>query len=376
MKLVKKIASLVKWVIAFFGTFIVYHMLFASFFPVDENNVLQAPDWYVYLGLLLSICVAFLFTVKRKAQKSKPNSKITHTNTVPDTAQKFPKDKKKQEELASSLLSNIEICVDLANKSDNVSLFINWYDEAVNDITTLTKLDKVKFQSSPALDLYRFKDEFQWHLCDAIVRAKEKALIDIKQKYRNSHEFQVRAANIFECDIENVRNRFSEDTAALADKSVKEIKSIVGIHPQQQSCNGFTDRANDFSRYSGTQADLLTIDLMEGLEFEHWCAKLLTDIGYSNVNVTQSSGDQGVDVLAEKDGIKYAIQCKCYSKDLGNTPVQEILAGKQFYHCHVGAVMTNQHFTKGAKDLAAETGVLLWDRDWIEEALNKRDKTH
>ncbi len=369
MKLIKKIARLIKWVIAFFGTFIVYHMLFSSFFPVDENNVLQAPDGYVYIGFLISVIVACLFTTKQKVPKKTSSSKTPCVNANQDKSQRIPYSKKMQEELASSLLSNIEICVELANKSDDVSLFVNWYDEAVNDIATLTKLNKVKFQGSPALDLYRFKDEFQWHLCDAIVRAKEKTLIDIKQKYRNSHEFQIRTANSFEYDIESVRNRFSEDANALADRSINEIKSAVGIRTQQQAFDNASIFENDFERYSGTNAILLTVDLMEGIEFEHWCANLLTDLGYSNVSVTQSSGDQGVDVLAEKDGIKYAIQCKCYSKDLGNTPVQEILAGKQFYHCHVGAVMTNQYFTKGAKDLAAETGVLLWDRDWIENTL-------
>ena len=94
--------------------------------------------------------------------------------------------------------------------------------------------------------------------------------------------------------------------------------------------------------------------------------------GYENVEVTPGSGDQGIDVLAERDGIKYAIQCKCYSKDLGNTPVQEAEAGRVFYGCHVGVVMTNRYFTKGAKELAEKTRTILWDRDRLEEMLEKQ----
>ena len=86
---------------------------------------------------------------------------------------------------------------------------------------------------------------------------------------------------------------------------------------------------------------------------------------FKNVEVTKGSGDQGVDVLAEKGGIKYAIQCKCYSSDLGNTPIQEVEAGRIFYGCHVGVVMTNRYFTKGAKELAEKTNTLLWDRDFL-----------
>ena len=111
------------------------------------------------------------------------------------------------------------------------------------------------------------------------------------------------------------------------------------------------------------------IDSMTGSEFEEYCAALLINNGFKNVYVSGKSGDQGVDITATKDGIRYAIQCKCYSSDLGNTPVQEVYAGKNFYNCHVGVVMTNRHFTNGAIDLARSTGVLLWDRDKLKRML-------
>lgn len=116
---------------------------------------------------------------------------------------------------------------------------------------------------------------------------------------------------------------------------------------------------------------LHTIDSMNGHDFEHWCARFLCDLDFSNVVVTKGSGDQGVDVLAEKESIRYAIQCKCYSTNLGNPPIQEVYAGKNLdsYRCQIGAVMTNRYFTDSAKELAASTGVLLWDRDWITKGL-------
>lgn len=117
------------------------------------------------------------------------------------------------------------------------------------------------------------------------------------------------------------------------------------------------------------RSSIYEIDFMDGHEFEYWCADLLRKNGYENVEVTPGSGDQGIDVLAEKDGVKYAIQCKCYSKDLGNTPVQEAEAGRVFYDCHIGVVMTNRYFTKGAKELAEKTKTILWDRDKLEEML-------
>ena len=111
------------------------------------------------------------------------------------------------------------------------------------------------------------------------------------------------------------------------------------------------------------------IDAMEGHEFEHFIATLLRKLGYEKVEVTPGSGDQGVDVLAEKEGVRYAVQCKCYSSDLGNTPVQEVNTGKMVYHCHVGVVVTNRYFTQSAREAAKATGVLLWDRSKLEKLI-------
>ena len=119
----------------------------------------------------------------------------------------------------------------------------------------------------------------------------------------------------------------------------------------------------ELSEKSDKNVTTENFDNLEGLEFENWCANLLRNNGFINVGVTRASGDQGVDILAEKGEIKYAIQCKCYSSDLGNSPIQEVHAGKSMYNCHVGVVMTNRHFTSGAKELAEATGVLLWDRE-------------
>ena len=125
----------------------------------------------------------------------------------------------------------------------------------------------------------------------------------------------------------------------------------------------------DMPEATDAQGILCFVDSMSGYDFEHWCAGLLRRLSFSSVEVTQASGDQGVDVLAEKGGVKYAVQCKCYSSDIGNHSVQEVHAGKSMYNCHVGVVMTNRHFTPAAKELARKTGTLLWDRDALLEML-------
>lgn len=112
-------------------------------------------------------------------------------------------------------------------------------------------------------------------------------------------------------------------------------------------------------------------DIMEGHEFEYFCADLLRQNGYHDVEVTKGSGDQGIDIIAYKEGMKYGIQCKCYSTDIGNKSVQEAFSGKTFYGCHVAVVLTNRYFTRSAKELSEYNKVLLWDRDVLIKFIEK-----
>lgn len=100
---------------------------------------------------------------------------------------------------------------------------------------------------------------------------------------------------------------------------------------------------------------------LDGPEFEAYVALVLEDNGFKHVQLTKGSGDQGVDILAERNGKTYAIQCKNYEGAVGNFAVQEAYSGAQFYGCDTAAVICPGAFTRGAKELAKATGVLLWD---------------
>ncbi len=112
-------------------------------------------------------------------------------------------------------------------------------------------------------------------------------------------------------------------------------------------------------------------DGMEGHDFEFFCAELLKKSGFEEVEVTKGSGDYGVDILAEKEGITYAIQCKCYREAVGVKAVQEVYAGRDYYDCMVGAVMTNQYFTAPAVQAAKKLKILLWDRGYMDSMMEE-----
>lgn len=113
------------------------------------------------------------------------------------------------------------------------------------------------------------------------------------------------------------------------------------------------------------------LDEMDGHEFEYFCAELLQEKGFYEVEVTKGSGDYGIDILAEKDGVTYAIQCKRYSDPVGVKAIQEAYAGRDYYDRMVGAVLTNQYFTTPAVEAAKKLKILLWDRGYLESMMEE-----
>lgn len=113
------------------------------------------------------------------------------------------------------------------------------------------------------------------------------------------------------------------------------------------------------------------LDNMDGITFEELACDILLANGFEIAENTPASRDYGVDILASKEGMTYAIQCKRYQDAVGLEAVQQVYAGRAFYECHVAVVLTNQTFTPGAQRLADKIGVVLWDRDTLRELLQK-----
>ncbi len=111
------------------------------------------------------------------------------------------------------------------------------------------------------------------------------------------------------------------------------------------------------------------LDDISGTDFEMLTCDILASNGFDIAESTQATADFGVDVLARRNGISYAIQCKRYQSPVGIEAVQQVYAGRAYYECHVAVVLTNQYFTANAKKLADKLGVVLWDRDMLEQML-------
>lgn len=318
---------------------------------------------------------------------------------------------------ARNLLDTINKLANTVNTTTNPDAFFSSFDEMIEKLTKLSKYNKKIFNqgTSPEEDLKKIlqsKDkttEVFIDRCYNSVSVKDKYYLIGKYVDRLSDENRKHFENnldkldsisaeamassekgldeklmqaidvIFEigqASVSTLQRRLKLGYSAAA-KLIDQMEQLGIVGPFEGSMPRriLMDRtqylAMSFNIAKPQETLQKHYDSMDGHEFERFCANLLKKNGYMKTEVTKGSGDHGADVLAEKDGVTYVIQCKRYDSNIGNKAVQEVFTAKTIFKRHIGIVLTNQYFTKAAKEAAEQTGVLLWDRDKLEEMVAK-----
>jgi len=111
-------------------------------------------------------------------------------------------------------------------------------------------------------------------------------------------------------------------------------------------------------------------NLNDPILFEKSVADNFTRLGWET-RETKKTGDQGADVIAEKDDNKIIVQCKLYSRPIGNKAVQEVVAARNYYKGNLALVVSNSSYTKSAQQLAASNDVVLLHYSNLSEFLEK-----
>ncbi|MDO8594078.1 MAG: restriction endonuclease [bacterium] len=109
---------------------------------------------------------------------------------------------------------------------------------------------------------------------------------------------------------------------------------------------------------------------LSGTDFENLLRRLFEAMGYQ-VEQTGRSGDQGGDLIANKNGERILIQAKCY-RDLsvGNSAVQQVVGAMKYYNCGKSMVITTSGvFTPEARSLAQVNDTELISKDRLSELL-------
>lgn len=384
--------------------FILFAVLCAIGQFIEEN--------YTTICIILGI-IAFiiLFCIFFKRKKKKENTSLQPDIKQTDTpSDNYLVPKPSPSDRAAFLLKKAHHLVDILNTTIDRKEFYTSFDELNSTLKSLSELEGiVNFSGKlPSVNLQEINAEKQAsidflerRIKEAETQSQNNLDIESTPKFKNKLEVDRYFVEAGKFIIEKNRasigmlqrlfkigfNRAARIIDQLGDAGV--VGPEDGVKPRKvlmsmeqfedflktvelinsiSSENTVSDSNLSFSSLPNPIDDRIRMyngkyDYMEGHDFEQFCAKLLKANGFSNVYVTPGSNDQGIDILAEKLGVKYAIQCKRYSSDVGNKAVQEVFAGKSYYNCHVGVVLTNRYFTQSAKELAEKTQIFLWNRD-------------
>lgn len=170
------------------------------------------------------------------------------------------------------------------------------------------------------------------------------------------------------------RNDYGALVADTTDEALREFFASINLDESLIAAGEAADlvfEQVDFRRSEDRQAGFDPMNIpFDGHSFEQWVAEALVTYGWE-AELTKASGDQGIDVIASKNGKRLGLQCKLYSTAIGNKAIQEAHAGKVYYQLDAAAVMTNAGFTSSAKDLAVVTGVGLFSHHDIPSLYEK-----
>lgn len=242
-------------------------------------------------------------------------------------------------------------------------------NEIIQDVKTAKIIDKNCNITMNANEFEKFIDIY------------EPSIFDCKNSVFDKEIFMCMGEIIFDKGVEDTYDSLSADEV-VDYLSIMEKLKIIEYDDIQNKFHIITERT-EFERickcipqffcsvaYEDSEVDDINdFDSMSGIEFEKYCAHILLKNSFKDIRITPPSGDHGIDILAEKENVSYAIQCKCYSNNIGNAAIQQAHTGRCLYHKDIAVVMTNQYFTAQAIEEAEVLGVKLWDRNKLSDMI-------
>ncbi|GGK83279.1 restriction endonuclease [Haloarcula sebkhae] len=161
------------------------------------------------------------------------------------------------------------------------------------------------------------------------------------------------------------------------DREVPHGRAVAIVREELERVTAYDSISRNSSARSPRYMDLTDLELVSGYEFEHILAEILSRVD-GEAQVTEASGDQGVDVVWFRESETVGIQAKAYDKQnpVGNSAVQEIYTGATVrnpeYEFDTAAVVTTSQYTNSAREAADNSDVTLYGRKqlqkWLDDA--------
>lgn len=162
-----------------------------------------------------------------------------------------------------------------------------------------------------------------------------------------------------------ITEHIAEDLSAAEREALKAEQEDVARHIDERASSATRDRP----AFQGFSWD------MSPREFEAFCMEKLSRAGWT-ATLTAAGADQGVDVIADKNGVRFVLQCKMWAQPISNAAVQEIAAARAHEKAHYAAVVTNSSYTSAAHQLATTNNVLLLHFSELESVETRLSQLH
>ena len=157
-------------------------------------------------------------------------------------------------------------------------------------------------------------------------------------------------------DIELWIRELIQALAAMEKVDVYRNKYVL-LHPNMEKKNAAAEIRTQLN------------SAVTGEDFEVVLKLIYEQLGYE-VSLTKTTGDQGADLVMQKNGTKVVVQAKYYSSPVGNSAVQEVVGALNYYGAQKAIVVTNNSFTNAAVDLARVNNVQLVDGRGLETLID------
>jgi HJR/Mrr/RecB family endonuclease len=179
--------------------------------------------------------------------------------------------------------------------------------------------------------------------------------------------FKYRGYNFDWKRLSEFRNELIEKEINISSDDFSDISLIIKHYIDRKEADFLSSSINTPSELTISHFSDLN---KEGSDLEHLIVRLYGAMGYSSKRVG-GPGDQGADVIANKNGDSVLVQAKSYNNPVDNKAVQEAYTGQKFHNCNRSVVITTSTFTDGARDLAKANGVELIDGELLSRKLHE-----
>lgn len=285
----------------------------------------------------------------------------------------------------STMFKNLSDSTDDINYINEKLFYIytNLYSNIFNEEMDIVKFSYLIFVKNTNRSLKLSENFVEYIKNNMSCKEKEKIILNNLQQNHTDLLLHIKDSNDMDENekIAHLKIAILTNIISIKDKiTFDELLSLLGDLEEmaKEIYNNLELSAAQKERERLLKGDMITEENFEndkldysniqnGYDFEEYVANLYRKLGYKIDKVTKKSGDQGADIIAYNDNIKYVIQVKFYNSPVGNKAVQEVVGALGMYNAQKGIVVTNSTYTPSAIELANANHIELVDGNTIDK---------